>query len=85
MRVGDILVSVDGKDVVGASLPTALAAIEAARRRVSGLELPCLVLGERPGLMIISRRLTASNTCLLIYSSVVYEFNAYSEGVERGG
>ena len=35
MRVGDILVSVDGKDVLGASLPAALAAIEAARRRVS--------------------------------------------------
>ena len=36
MRVGDILVSLDGKDVMGATPPVALAAIEAARRRVSG-------------------------------------------------
>lgn len=34
MRVGDILVSLDGKDVMGATLPVALAAIETARRRV---------------------------------------------------
>lgn len=34
MRVGDILVSVDGKSVQGATLAAALAAIEAARRRV---------------------------------------------------
>lgn len=35
MRVGDVLVSLDGKDVLGATPPVALAAIEAARRRVS--------------------------------------------------
>ncbi|CAB1100395.1 unnamed protein product [Ectocarpus sp. CCAP 1310/34] len=33
MRVGDVLVSVDGKSVEGATLPVALAAIETARRR----------------------------------------------------
>ena len=38
MRVGDLLVSVDGKDVQGASLAVALSAIEAARRRVSRVE-----------------------------------------------
>lgn len=59
MRVGDILVSVDGKDVVGASLPTALAAIEAARRRVSGMEFSCLIRGEWPGVMNIRRRSTS--------------------------
>lgn len=35
MRVGDVLVSVDGKDVLGATLPTALSMMETARRRVS--------------------------------------------------
>lgn len=35
MRVGDLLVSVDGKNVQGASLAVALSTIEAARRRVS--------------------------------------------------
>lgn len=34
MRVGDVLVSVDGKSVQGATLTTALAVIETARRRV---------------------------------------------------
>lgn len=34
MRVGDVLVSVDGKNVQGATLATALATIETARRRV---------------------------------------------------
>lgn len=34
MRVGDVLVSVDGKNVQGATLATALSAIETARRRV---------------------------------------------------
>ncbi|CAM9920844.1 unnamed protein product, partial [Discosporangium mesarthrocarpum] len=33
LKVGDVLVSVDGKDVLHASLPTALAVLEAARRR----------------------------------------------------
>lgn len=34
MRVGDVLVSVDGKNVQEATLSVALATIEAARRRV---------------------------------------------------
>ncbi|CAM9714016.1 unnamed protein product, partial [Choristocarpus tenellus] len=34
MRVGDLLVSVDGKDMENSSLPTALLALETARRRV---------------------------------------------------
>lgn len=35
MRVGDMLVSVDGKDVLDATLQVALSTIETARRRVS--------------------------------------------------
>lgn len=34
MRVGDLLVLVDGKDVGGAALSSAMSAIETARRRV---------------------------------------------------